>query len=280
VPLSPQNPFLAANLLLARESERSTELAGFIRYRGAPPALELLQENFGNLTMQFYYPKKNESYALENVMGTWVIRGPLPIETEKLRDVMFATRDIEGEPLLLPPREPEPRSDGPTEAVAVASERLPSASELDPPRREITPGEQIPLGSQGFRSSTANPPRPRLSDNAREGDSNTSLPGRETSAEQERIIQTIIAATSRQLAEASPEGDIVHYVTFEGESLSLIARWYTYERTNVDRLARINNLTSPDRLQVGDTIIIPKYLAKNKVRLTEEGLKKLRAAFT
>jgi len=76
-------------------------------------------------------------------------------------------------------------------------------------------------------------------------------------------------------AETTPKGDIVHYVTYPGETLSMISRWYTDERENAGRIARINKLARPDKLELGDTVVIPSYLVKNKNRLTESAVKSL-----
>ena len=69
----------------------------------------------------------------------------------------------------------------------------------------------------------------------------------------------------------------MHYVTFSGETLSILARWYTGDRSNAGKIARINRIADPDKLSTGDTIIIPAYLLRNKNRLTESGVKELGA---
>ena len=78
-----------------------------------------------------------------------------------------------------------------------------------------------------------------------------------------------------QPAELTPRGDVVHHVTYPGETLSMIARWYTHDRANAGRLARINHLNNPDRLQIGDKIIVPSYLLKNKNRRTPADVRTL-----
>jgi hypothetical protein len=87
-----------------------------------------------------------------------------------------------------------------------------------------------------------------------------------------------LTATHSPLAEISPEGDIVHYVTSEDESLEMLARWYTFDKTNTARLARMNKLSQSQALTIGDSIIIPSYLVKNKVRLDEIAKSSLKEA--
>jgi hypothetical protein len=86
-------------------------------------------------------------------------------------------------------------------------------------------------------------------------------------------VKDILAVTGPAPAELSPKGDLVHYVTYPGETLYMIARWYTYDRENGPRLARINRLNNADRLALGDEIVVPAYMLKNKNRLSEEALK-------
>ena len=43
----------------------------------------------------------------------------------------------------------------------------------------------------------------------------------------------------------------------------------------MSRLARINDLTTPDKLEVGDTVVIPTYLLRNRKLLTEDALRHL-----
>jgi hypothetical protein len=55
----------------------------------------------------------------------------------------------------------------------------------------------------------------------------------------------------------------------------MIARWYTGDRANVGRLARMNRMNRPDHLEIGDVIIIPSYLIRNRKRLTEKAVREL-----
>lgn len=77
------------------------------------------------------------------------------------------------------------------------------------------------------------------------------------------------------IAEITPRGDLVHYVTFPGETISIIARWYTNDRDNAPKIARLNQLKNANVLQIGDTIVIPSYMIKNKKRISEESLKEI-----
>ena len=52
----------------------------------------------------------------------------------------------------------------------------------------------------------------------------------------------------------------------------MIAKWYTGDTTNSDRLYRINSLDDPDRLMLGQIIRIPRYLINNKRILTKRDI--------
>ena len=67
---------------------------------------------------------------------------------------------------------------------------------------------------------------------------------------------------------AGPETfDLVHTVRWKGESLSIIAKWYTGEAGNWRLLAEHNPLNDPDRIGIGDRIAIPEPLLKTRAPL-------------
>lgn len=71
-------------------------------------------------------------------------------------------------------------------------------------------------------------------------------------------------------APAAAENDIQHIVQFQGETLRLIADWYTGTPDNMQKLARINDLENPNALAMGQTIRIPRYLVTNGTPLTKK----------
>jgi hypothetical protein len=56
----------------------------------------------------------------------------------------------------------------------------------------------------------------------------------------------------------------MHTVRWPGESLSLIAKWYTGSYKNWRTLAKANPRINADHIKIGDKIIIPKKLLKTK----------------
>jgi hypothetical protein len=57
---------------------------------------------------------------------------------------------------------------------------------------------------------------------------------------------------------------LVHRVRWSGESLSLIAKWYTGKLNNWKILADFNPKLKPDRIFVGEEILVPEGLLKTR----------------
>ena len=61
-----------------------------------------------------------------------------------------------------------------------------------------------------------------------------------------------------------------HTVRWSGESLSLIARWYTGSSENWRKLAKANPRLNPNRIKKGNVIMIPPALLKTKEPLPQK----------
>lgn len=269
VSLSAQNPYLAGNLLLTREMESSQELKGFIDYRGAPLALEVTQELFDPLTLALYYPENQEMYVLEELSQTWIIRGPLAIPPDKL-PIVNELKNNE-KPILLPSApsgSADPSTSAFKEKQAASPSAEPSTVERDLFISKLEEELPAPKIAGAFRSSLSTQPEAPLEKLPR----SKPTPGYRVSEEQQ-FLKDLALTLGEPAAEISPKGDLVHYVTLPGETLSILARWYTWDRENAERLARINQLRDSNKLSLGDVVIVPSYLVKNKSRLTDRALK-------
>lgn len=263
VPLSPDNPFIASNLLLNKEMERSPELKGFIDHRGQPAALEVERSLLGALRMTLFYPDKGEQYSLERVESTWVISGPLA----------GAHVEERAEPLG---SAPGITTATPTTVAAEgkSSHSLPSAPIL------VTAGRieqtEIPATTTEAFISPATPAvhADETTRAALKHDSTESLapPPMNLPPNRADTLAALIKSASGRTAELSPRGDIVHYVTNENETLELIAEWYTDSQLNGARIARMNGRRPNETPVVGDSIVIPSYLVTNKNRLSDEAI--------
>ena len=70
------------------------------------------------------------------------------------------------------------------------------------------------------------------------------------------------AARKGQLRQ--PASHLAHRVRWPGESLSIIAKWYTGEFNNWKTLADFNPKLKPDRIWVGQEILVPESLLKTR----------------
>jgi len=64
--------------------------------------------------------------------------------------------------------------------------------------------------------------------------------------------------TGEKAVPAKQPGDVNHTVQWPGESLSIIAKWYTGKTANWKSLAEYNGLTDPNRIRIGDSVRIPE----------------------
>ena len=71
-------------------------------------------------------------------------------------------------------------------------------------------------------------------------------------------------------AKPKPAPYFLHTVKWRGESLSIIARWYTGDTRNWKILKEYNPDTNPNRMSEGNKIRIPEYLMKTKAPMPKE----------
>lgn len=68
----------------------------------------------------------------------------------------------------------------------------------------------------------------------------------------------------------SPRTGYLHTVRWQGETLCLIAQWYTGSWKNWRTLADSNSAINPDRLAIGDRVVIPEGLLRNRKPLPRD----------
>ena len=71
-------------------------------------------------------------------------------------------------------------------------------------------------------------------------------------------------------------GTLTHTVTFPGESLSVVAVWYTGAASNLYAIARANGIAPEKYLKLGEQVIIPARIVRNKKPLTSATVQRLR----
>jgi hypothetical protein len=256
VPLSSTNPFLAGNILLAKEMDRSNDLNGFIKSRGTPQALEVSKSWSGPATIQLYYLDRNEYYTAEESGSNWIINGPSRIPPKGV-DLLQTLTEFGQKPAALELNKSDAASSTPEQYTSGNS----SSIELAEPA-SLNILENLPSSSDN---------RSTLEELV------SSPPATPPSISNDPVVDRIneIRESVAEDAEVSPRGDIVHHVSYSGETLSILSRWYTLDVRNTGRIARINALNNPSQLNLGDTIIIPSYLVKNNKYLSESTLQEL-----
>ena len=90
----------------------------------------------------------------------------------------------------------------------------------------------------------------------------------------EVVIPVSLLKTREPLPEnfsADYRGDYYkHTVRWPGESLSLIASWYTGSSENWRKLAKTNPRLNPNRIKGGDVVLIPPAMLKTRVPLPQK----------
>jgi hypothetical protein len=70
---------------------------------------------------------------------------------------------------------------------------------------------------------------------------------------------------------------VEHIIRYPGENLGLVSAWYTGKASNWDRIADANPGLDPNRLRVGDLIIIPSELVLRSQELPPEKVEEMLA---
>jgi len=77
----------------------------------------------------------------------------------------------------------------------------------------------------------------------------------------------------------APEGSYVHTVKWNGETVALIAGWYTGNVENWKTLAQANPKINANRIFAGNKILIPKNLLKTREPMPKEFVDRFYAKF-
>ncbi len=82
--------------------------------------------------------------------------------------------------------------------------------------------------------------------------------------------------TGEEVRPLQKSAGLVHRTQWQGETLSIIAKWYTGKFKNWKAIAKANPKLKPNRILIGDRIHIPEDLLKTRKPMPKEFL----AAFT
>ncbi len=267
VALSKENPFIAANMFLSLEKDASPLIKKFISYRGEPDAVEIRQEWFSPMRIFFFYMDNREGYVFEERDVAWVIRGPEKIPfaiLDKLAGV------LPGKPALA---QRDPDAPGNPEISIDSYLNQPEEIATEPPVRNKlseTPPSRV---ARDVVKKEANVPEPTkkaprtLASLAREKNQQTSGLGK---ARKVPITASRDIPRTSSSPSSTTGSDVSHMVKYPGETLRIIASWYTGNADNAGRIARINGIENPDMLYLGQEIRLPEYLLKRRNAFPEE----------
>lgn len=86
---------------------------------------------------------------------------------------------------------------------------------------------------------------------------------------------TVPASAPVDEPEVNDDAFLLHIITYPGETLTLIARWYTGDAANWRRIADLNSITSPTALRIGQTIAIPREMLKRNAPMPRSAVEEL-----
>lgn len=238
VSLSATNPFLAPNMFVAKEMKNSPVFMGFIRYRGTPDAIEVRHGYFKPLRVYLFYLSEGEAFLMEQGSDEWLVRGPDKIPGQ-LMTSFFNTQPA-----------------GPNAPLALDYE----GGAVPPAAGKSAYADPAP----DVKSLRKVPTRDQLAQQT----GKVKKPADKTAAIEEDIGGTVKESSS---------GDLIHRVTFSGETLRMIAKWYTGDINNTGRIARINGIEKPDMLVIDQSVRIPRYLLKTTKALPQSEVTKFLA---
>lgn len=252
LPLSTNDPYLGANVFLAREMERSSYLYNFLRTHGAPTAIEITDSYTSSPHMVMFYPAQKQVFAAERVVRKvpgqiqpvpeWIVIGPYAIERKDYRELAALDLSMIGEPVFYihgkEVRFGKERAQ--TTAQRTVAPVLPPTPPPTPvPVKRVAKAQIIKV--QGEPEIKPEEWKPLNSD--------------------QQALQM-----AKGFAERADNGDVIHTVKSDSETAELLTKWYTGSTANLPEVERVNGLATGQLLVPGARLRIPiKLLKKLKV---------------
>jgi hypothetical protein len=246
LPLSSTDAFLGSNLFIAREVERSAYLYHFLQSHGAPAAIEIIQERGYDTKLLLFYPKQKSVFVAlpdqKELNRQWIVRGPYQVTRLDYRQLQRIQKALKGEPLFhIYGRDYRFQTYNKQEPREIVKLVLPPAPKTTS-KKKVKSSKKTGSSKQKAPTITAKKePEPKEF--------------KPLNVDQQALLM------SRGFAERAENGDIIHTVKHENESLELISRWYTSSKKNTQKLQDLNGLPNTP-LAVGTRITIPADLVR------------------
>lgn len=258
LPLHTSNPYLGANLFLGHELEQSTYLFNFFQGRGAPTAIEIIDKSFESPRLLLFYPRDKEVYAADLQSSRrdkheWIVRGPYALEREDYRTLARLESAMHGEPVFVVNGKThkfrfQRSSKRDTKVIkpAIPSIPTPAPAPKHPPKKHPKAAKTAAVHVAAPSAAPAVTP--------------TTAGFKPLNADQQAI------AISKGFAERADNGDIIHTVKVDTETLDLVSKWYTGSPTNATEIGNFNGLVPGGSLTPGARIRLPlKLITQTKV---------------
>jgi hypothetical protein len=244
LPLSIQNGFLGANLYLSEEFSKSSSLFNFLKGRGGPNAISI--ETSRPLRLKMFYPLDKEFYIADlsdsDQHYEWVTRGPYRIDRRDYRELVGLFSSGVEEPAF--------------------------QFQGKPFRFKPTRAEVLRMQEEAARAMAT--PTPIAKSKTKHGNTLTTklrdMP-KETPVPTPSVFQPLTfdqqaLAMSQGFAERAQNGDVIHTVKKDGETIEAISNWYTGNPANGSELLKSNGIGAVAKLTPGMKIQIPKDKVK------------------
>ncbi len=248
IPVSRDNPYVGTNLYLASEMEQSSYLFNFFKENGVPQAIELVGGSEDSAELKMFYNGKNQLYVATPIQkrdpdaAEWVIRGPYNIDKNYYRQVSQLSTQTAASFELWGRRE----TVGGVEAVAEQRVILPAFVPTPKPKPRVKPT----TAKKDDATKPASGEGPAIS-------------GVYSAGQPELTLDQQALMESKEHAERSPNGDLIHVVQSATETLGQIANWYAGSGEHAQKIAQKNNLPLDAKLEPGSRVFIQADLIVN-----------------
>lgn len=87
------------------------------------------------------------------------------------------------------------------------------------------------------------------------------------------VVVFLFACSMGNKGRPSGEGaPLIHTIKYSGETLGAIAAWYTGSLSNWREIAKFNPNLNPNKLRLGDSVMIPSNLVRRTEPFSKQGL--------